>query len=300
MKSTMFWMLTAVLVPSALAAQDIVIDFSDHEERDGTGVDPLRATITVANDGHFFIAPTTLGGWVEVDETGALVKFEGRRWDGGAPGEYRNIGMVVPTAGDTLIVLDQGRIVWTTRDNKYLASRVLAGFTAQTAYLEDGRLTLGGTRRGLVLTLVDVGAPGELEIREHRFAERFEIDEETGNPTNLVSGLWFADSRDRVWVDSHEGFFDFRTNSLGSVDVTGHSGVLIYLGENRFFDRATSQFVELQPNGRPVFRQGPEATTDIPGGKAFTYWLRNSDEYLATLEFNPFGALPRITIHRVN
>jgi len=138
----------ALLLPTSASAQqpEVVLDFTASETFDGSSASPRYFHVSRAEDGHYFVTPTTRGVWAEFDETGTLVGFRGKQWTDRAPGQYRGSFIVLPLQGDTLLVIEErGRVVWTTRDNEYIAARALqlGGVTAATR-LDDGRVMITG------------------------------------------------------------------------------------------------------------------------------------------------------------
>jgi len=208
----------ALLLPTVASAQqpEVVLDFSSTLDRGATAQWRWNF-VSQADDGHYFVIPTTEGVWAEFDETGKLLGFFGERGGDGAPGQYWRAERMLPLGGDTLLVADIRRLVWTTRKNEYIAARVINFVVEDMLRLENGNTLLVGAAAQRVLHWMVVGGPGEI-VEQGTWEADWPMEYVDGYATTKsVSGPQIV-SDAQVWVNSLNAFLNFRSGELTEVE----------------------------------------------------------------------------------
>lgn len=146
-----------------------------------------RPEVTEDGRGGWFVAGLQLSHkWAEFGPGGELVRAPGKDWDAGGPGEYRSIEFVLPLLGDTVLVVDQSRLVWALRDGTYLRQEILPFHVREHVRHADRIWLVGSSLRSLALVGLDAfGRP------EHRV--RFPVSERTGptaHPVSIGGTFW--------------------------------------------------------------------------------------------------------------
>jgi len=293
------WLLGLVLLlPVAGSAQEVVLDFTPTLARGATGQHRWNF-VSRAEDGHYFVIPTTEGVWAEFTGDGELVGFFGERGFDGAPNQFRRAERVLPLGGDTLLVADMRRIVWTTRDVEYLAARVI-NFTVDDLFrLEDGSVVAMGSRHPDRLNWVRLGGPGEV-LEEGEWVSGWEVTfNEHGAPTTpLHVSSPTVVSEDVVWLREVHAFINFRTGEVTEIKGLGDDDYeFVQDGDNVVLvGRTWAEVFRLEGDQAvPADVSLPDRWTfRVVGDPTRVYqWLETEWNELRAIEIHRVGAVAR-------